>query len=130
MSTARLQAAREFILNEEYDLARRILHTLGDSATAQKWLAQLDQIAPAAAAAAEDEEDGSMMRWEDMEVFVRAGDRVPFNLREALDDQPFTMVDHQHTRMLNDYGAQGWELISEAMEGGDLVRLLFKRPAK
>jgi hypothetical protein len=51
-------------------------------------------------------------------------------LRDVLEDKAFTTVDHLHTRLLNDYGAEGWELISEVMEGGDLVRLLFKRQIK
>jgi hypothetical protein len=130
MSTAKLEAAREFIVDEQYDMARRILMTLGDSPTANKWLAQLDTIAPVAQADEVQVEEAEMTQWEYREVYIRATERVPVNLRDVLEDQAFTTVDHLHTRLLNDYGAEGWELVSEAMEGGDLVRLLFKRQIK
>ncbi|MBZ0291001.1 MAG: DUF4177 domain-containing protein [Anaerolineae bacterium] len=47
-----------------------------------------------------------------------------------IDDRRFTTVDHFYTRLLNQYGAEGWELVSEDLHGGDVVRLLFKRPAQ
>ncbi len=119
MSDAKLQAAREFIMGEHYDTARAILAVMKSSPTAQKWLSKLDEIAPA--------QEDMVSEWEYLEVFVKAGDRVSPDLPLMTDDKPFTTVDHFYSRLLNDYGAQGWELFSENLEGGDFVRLLFKR---
>jgi hypothetical protein len=44
----KLQQAKEYIQQRDYDRARRILNKLPDNATAQKWLAKLDEIAPVA----------------------------------------------------------------------------------
>jgi ABC-type proline/glycine betaine transport system ATPase subunit len=41
-----LDDARELILRKRYDEARQILEIMTQNETAQKWLAQLDQIAP------------------------------------------------------------------------------------
>jgi thioredoxin-like negative regulator of GroEL len=41
-----LTRARELILNKQFDAARAILSNLPDNATAQQWLAKLDEIAP------------------------------------------------------------------------------------
>jgi hypothetical protein len=41
-----LSRARELILNKQFDAARAILSDLPDNATAQQWLAKLDEIAP------------------------------------------------------------------------------------
>jgi hypothetical protein len=46
MSKTRLLAAKELILNKQYDAARTLLETLPDDAIAQKWLQKLDEIAP------------------------------------------------------------------------------------
>lgn len=120
MSKAKLQAAREFILGEQYEAARAILSTMKASPTAQKWLAKIDEIAPA---------EGEIMQpWEYQEIFVKAADQLPQDVAQVIDDHHFTTVDHFYTRLLNEYGAEGWELISEAQHGGDVVRLLFKRP--
>lgn len=118
MSSAKLQAAREFILAEHYDTARVILATMKTSPTAQKWLARLNEIAP---------EEDSTMQWEYMDVYIRASDRIPTDLHTVLEEHQFTTVDHFYSRLLNDYGAQGWELVSEDLQGAELVRLLFKR---
>ena len=122
MSNAKLQAAREFILSEQYDTARAILSTMKASSTAQKWLAKINEIAPA--------EGDEMHPWEYQEIFVKAADQLPQDVAQVIDDRRFTTVDHFYTRLLNQYGAEGWELVSEDLHGGDVVRLLFKRPAQ
>ncbi len=119
MSSAKLQAAREFILAEHYDTARVILDTMKASPTAQKWLARLNEIAP---------EEEAVKHWEYIDVYIRASDRIPTDLHNVLEEHQFTNVDHFYSRLLNDYGAQGWELVSEDPQGAELVRLLFKRP--
>lgn len=121
MSDAKLQAAREFIVEAHYDTARVILDTMKASPTAKSWLEKLDEIAP---------EENSMTQWEYQEVLVKASDRTVPDLPLLSADKPFTTVEHFYTRLLNEYGAQGWELFSEEPEGGDFVRLLFKRPKK
>lgn len=142
MINVKLEAAREFILTEDYMVARTILNTLqAASPTAQKWLAKLDEIAPQtslpdeiiAPQAAETtvQTNGStptMQGWEYLEVYVKASDKLPaVDFASVLDEQELTTVNHFYTRLLNDYGAQGWELVSEEQHGGEVIRLLFKR---
>lgn len=117
---AKLQAAREFIVAGQLDAARAVLTTMPESPTAQKWLAHLDEMTPAG-------DNKRVVRWEYIEVFVKADDRMPANLEVLLDDKQLTTVDHFYTHLLNDYGAQGWELVSEELYGGGHIRLLFKR---
>jgi hypothetical protein len=118
MSKVKLQAARELIIDNHFTAARAVLLTMPTSATAQDWLARLDEIAP---------EEGTHVNWEYVEVFVKASERLPHDVSVIIEDSPFTSVDHFYTRLLNDYGAEGWELVSESLEGGDFYRLLFKR---
>lgn len=116
---AKLEAAREFILAEHYDVARAILATMKSSPTARRWLTKLDEMAP--------EEDG-VGAWEYLEVYVNANEQKPLaDLSAVLSEQQATTTDHAYTRLLNQYGAAGWELVSETLQGGDFVRLLFKR---
>jgi hypothetical protein len=119
MSKAKLEAARELIVDNHIDAARAVLSTMPTNPTAQKWLAKLG-------AAAAVEENG-MLGWEYLEVYVKASERMPADVVSVMEDRPVTTVDHFFTRMLNDYGAEGWELVSEVLQGGDYVRLLFKR---
>ncbi len=121
MSKVKLQAARELIVDDHFDAARAVLETMPTSLTAQTWLAKLDEIAPTEAA---------VTRWEYLEVLVRASERLPGEVREALTEQPATTVEHFYTRTLNEYGAEGWELVSEELQGGDFYRLLFKRSGR
>jgi hypothetical protein len=118
MSATKLQAARELIVHDHFDAARAVLKTMPASLTAQKWLAKLDEIAPVEAA---------VSRWEYLEVFVKANERVPGDMNGVLAEQSVTTIDHFYTRILNEYGADGWELLSEELNGGDFYRLLFKR---
>jgi len=119
---AKLEAAREFILAERYDVARAILDSMKVSPTARRWLAKLDEIVP---------ERGDVGAWEYLEVYVRADEqRPPAGLGVVLEEQRATTADHAYARLLNQYGAAGWELVSETLQGGDFVRLLFKRPGR
>ena len=118
MANPKLDAAREFILDEDYHVARVILTTMKSSPTAKKWLAKLSEIAP---------QECTMNQWEYLEVYVKAVEKAPSDLQTILDDNNFTTVEHFYSRLLNDYGAQGWELFAEDAHGGDLIRLLFKR---
>jgi hypothetical protein len=143
MSRAKLVAAREFLQTGQYAVARAILETLPSDPDAQKGLARLDQIAPdialpdeiiapQAAEVIPPTTNGStphMNTWEYVEVYVKASDKLPsVDFASVLDDQELTTVTHFYTRVLNDYGGQGWELISEEQHGGEVIRLLFKRP--
>jgi hypothetical protein len=118
MSNPKLEAAREFILGEDYQVARVILTTMKTSPTAKKWLTKLQEIAP---------QECTMNQWEYLEVYVKAVEKIPSDLQAILEDNHFTTVEHFYSRLLNEYGAQGWELFSEDAHGGDLIRLLFKR---
>ena len=118
MSKAKLQAARELIVDNHLEAARSVLSTMPTDPTAQKWLAKLGNAAV---------EDDTVARWEYLEVYVKASQRLPADVGTVMDDRPVTTVDHFFTRLLNDYGDEGWELLSEVLEGGDYVRLLFKR---
>jgi hypothetical protein len=121
MSQAKLQAARELIVDRHFDAARAVLETMPTSATAQKWLSKLAELAPT---------KGNAVIWEYLEVYVKASERLPADIYMVIGDQPVTTADHFYTRLLNDYGAEGWELCSEELQGGDFYRLLFKRPAQ
>ena len=46
MSKAKLQAAKELIQEQQYSTARAVLLTIPTDPTAQRWLAQLQTIAP------------------------------------------------------------------------------------
>lgn len=125
MSDIKLRAARQLIAEEQTAAARRILETMPSNETARGWLARLkemtvDEPEPAAALAG---------AWEYLEVFVKASERQQADARVVLAGQTFTTVEHFYTRKLNELGAQGWELLSEELQGGDFYRLLFKRRA-
>ncbi|GEM_PF-6768137 len=47
MSTSRLEVAKQLIQEKKYDAARSLLLNMPESETARKWLARLDEIAPA-----------------------------------------------------------------------------------
>ncbi|MBZ0299690.1 MAG: hypothetical protein K8J31_08125 [Anaerolineae bacterium] len=121
MSQAMLKAARELIVNNHFDAARAVLETMPTSPTAKKWLAKLDEIAPL---------EDPASQWEYLEVFVRASERMPVGAAAVIEGGPATTVDHYYSRLLNDYGTDGWELLSEELQGGDFYRLLFKRPKR
>lgn len=120
MVNAKLQAARELIVDDHFDAARSVLSTMPASTTARKWLSRLDEIAPM-------KTKDAVTRWEYLEVYVKTSERLPADLSAVIDGRPFTTVDHFYTRMLNNYGAEGWELLAEELQGGDFYRLLFKR---
>ena len=119
MTSVKLQAARELIVGDHFDAARSVLETMPASNTARKWLNRLGEIAPPT--------DNAMTKWEYLEVYVKTSDRLPADINAVIEDRPFTTVDHFYTRMLNQYGAEGWELVAEELQGGDFYRLLFKR---
>lgn len=120
MSKVRLDAARELILTGHYDAARGVLRTMLDHTTAQEWLARLDEVAP-------ENNGGAMYGWEYKEVYIRTLERRPLDVLEQLRDNAMTTVEDFFTQALDQYGAQGWELVNE-QQHGDLTRLLFKRP--
>jgi len=117
-SKAKLEAARELIVDDHWEAARAVLETMPTSPTAQKWLAKLNQIAPV---------EADVPRWEYLEVYVNATERQPGDVSAVIQESPATTIEHYYTRLLNDYGANGWELLSEELHGGDYYRLLFKR---
>lgn len=126
MSDIKLRAARQLIAEEQTSAARRLLETMPANETARGWLARLNEMAP-------DEptrREGPVSAWEYLEVFVKATERQQADARIVLTGQSFTTVEHFYTRKLNELGAQGWELLSEELQGGDYYRLLFKRPAR
>lgn len=119
MSKVKLQAARELIVDDHFDAARAVLQTMPTSPTAQKWLVKLEEIAPV---------EQTPAGWEYSEVYVKASERALSNVSAVMAERPVTTVDHFYTRLLNEYGTEGWELVSEELQGGDHYRLLFKRP--
>jgi hypothetical protein len=119
MSKVKLQAARELIVDDHFDAARAVLQTMPTSPTAQKWLVKLEEIAPV---------EQTLTGWEYSEVYVKASERALSNVSAVMAERPVTTVDHFYTRLLNEYGTEGWELVSEELQGGDHYRLLFKRP--
>ncbi|MCY3946579.1 MAG: hypothetical protein OXF44_09895 [Anaerolineaceae bacterium] len=123
MSDIKLRAARQLIAEEQTAAARRILETMPSNETARGWLARLNEMA------ADDQEPAAIPggAWEYLEVFVKASERQQADARVVLAGQTFTTVEHFYTRKLNELGAQGWELLSEELQGGDFYRLLFKR---
>ncbi|MDE0609590.1 MAG: hypothetical protein OXH77_06750 [Anaerolineaceae bacterium] len=123
MSDIKLRAARQLIAEEQTSAARRILETMPSNETARGWLARLNEIA------ADDPQPAAIPAgaWEYLEVFVKASERQQADARVVLAGQTFTTVEHFYTRKLNELGAQGWELLSEELQGGDFYRLLFKR---
>lgn len=122
MSKVRLDAARDLILSGHYAPARAVLRTMLDNETAQHWLGRLDEVAP------EHNGEGlAVQNWEYKEVFLKTLERRPLDVEYELMDNAMTTVEDFFTRTLDQYGADGWELISER-QYGDLTRLLFKRP--
>ncbi|MCY3718763.1 MAG: hypothetical protein OXG07_04295 [Anaerolineaceae bacterium] len=123
MSDIKLRAARQLIAEEQTSAARRILETMPSNETARGWLARLNEMA------ADDPQPAAIPAgaWEYLEVFVKASERQQADARVVLASQTFTTVEHFYTRKLNELGAQGWELLSEELQGGDFYRLLFKR---
>lgn len=123
MSDIKLRAARQLIAEEQTAAARRILETMPSNETARGWLARLNEMA------ADEQEPAAIPAgaWEYLEVFVKASERQQADARVVLAGQTFTTVEHFYTRKLNELGAQGWELLSEELQGGDFYRLLFKR---
>ncbi|MDD9956058.1 MAG: hypothetical protein OXP68_07540 [Anaerolineaceae bacterium] len=123
MSDIKLRAARQLIAEEQTSAARRILETMPSNETARGWLARLNEMA------ADDPQPAAIPAgaWEYLEVFVKASERQQADARVVLAGQTFTTVEHFYTRKLNELGAQGWELLSEELQGGDFYRLLFKR---
>ena len=123
MSDIKLRAARQLIAEEQTAAARRILETMPSNETARGWLTRLNEMtgdSPEQAAS-------PAGAWEYLEVFVKASERQQADARVVLAGQTFTTVEHFYTRKLNELGAQGWELLSEELQGGDFYRLLFKR---
>lgn len=125
MSDIKLRAARQLIAEEQTAAARRLLETMPGNETARGWLARLNEMAADEPAHTE----ASVGGWEYLEVFVKASERQQADARVVLAGQTFTTVEHFYTRKLNELGAQGWELLSEELQGGDFYRLLFKRRA-
>ena len=125
MSDIKLRAARQLIAEEQTAAARRLLETMPANETARGWLARLNELAADEPAPREGPAGG----WEYLEVFVKASERQQADARVVLAGQTFTTVEHFYTRKLNELGAQGWELLSEELQGGDFYRLLFKRRA-
>jgi len=123
VSDIKLRAARQLIAEEQTSAARRILETMPSNETARGWLARLNEMA------ADDPQPAAIPAgaWEYLEVFVKASERQQADARVVLAGQTFTTVEHFYTRKLNELGAQGWELLSEELQGGDFYRLLFKR---
>jgi hypothetical protein len=121
MSSVKLQAARELIMDDHFNAARAVLETMPASPTAQKWLVKLEEIAPV---------EQISSGWEYSEVYVKASERTVNNVGAVMAERPVTTVDHFYTRLLNEYGMEGWELVSEELQGGDHYRLLFKRPKR
>ncbi|MEL6270938.1 MAG: hypothetical protein AAFR22_14105 [Chloroflexota bacterium] len=72
-------------------------------------------------------DDGSM-RWEYREIVVKTWQQHIDNIEYALSEggEKITIED-AYTKLLNESGEQGWELVSEQILPQQYVRLLLKR---
>lgn len=69
------------------------------------------------------------VRWEYREIVLRTWHQHMSNIEYALEQggEKITIED-AYTRLLNENGAQGWEVVSEEVLPQQYVRLLMKRP--
>jgi hypothetical protein len=70
-------------------------------------------------------------RWEYREVVVKMWQQHMSNIDYVLEQggEQIT-IDDAYTRLLNENGAEGWEVISEEVLPQQFVRLLMKRPVQ
>lgn len=70
-------------------------------------------------------------QWEYREIVLKNWQQHISNIEYALEQggEKITIED-AYTRLLNEHGAQGWEVISEEVLPQQYIRLLMKRPAR
>lgn len=122
-----LELARELISEKQYDKARLLLQKVKDDPTAQKWLNQLDQIAPAGKRADDDDQSygaaqGGAWQYAALEVKRSYGIQYKVNGESKPDwkDQPIYYP-------LNLLGREGWELVGFE-SNAEFSTYLLKRP--
>lgn len=74
---------------------------------------------------------GAGMRWEYREIVLKNWHQHVSNIEYALEQggEKITIED-AYTQLLNESGAQGWEVISEEVLPQQYIRLLLKRPVR
>ncbi|MFZ4828589.1 MAG: hypothetical protein ACOYLB_14665 [Phototrophicaceae bacterium] len=152
MSKALLDQAYQHIINQQYTAAKEILVQLPDSSTAARWLKNVDSILlvqngnvvsgtadiqPMEFEYGEDvkqlvvpSEAKSRMVWEYREIVLKNWQHHIETVEYVLNQGGASQITVQdaYTHILNENGADGWELIKEDILPQQLVRLLFKRP--
>ncbi len=121
-----LELARELISEKQYDKARLLLQKVKDDPTAQKWLDQLDQIAPIGRRHDDDDDYSSAetgaWQYAALEVKRSYGIQYKVNGENKPDwkDQPIYYP-------LNLLGRDGWELVGFE-SNAEFSTYLLKRP--
>jgi len=89
----------------------------------------IDETADLLPAEDEPAAKGGLPRWEYREIVVKTWQQHVDNIEYALGEggEKITIED-AYTRILNENGRQGWEVISEEVLPQQYVRLLMKRP--
>lgn len=107
-----LQLARELITEKQYDKARGLLHKVKDDPTAQKWLEQIDKIAPPKKTGPIDDPNNPappVSPWQYTLLEVKRSYGIQYKVngesKPEWKDQPIFYP-------LNELGKDGWELVN------------------
>ena len=105
-----LQLARELITEKQYDKARTLLNKVKDDPTAQKWLEQIDKLAPVKKTEALDNGSNQPVSpWQYALLEVKRSYGIQYKVngesKPEWKDQPIFYP-------LNELGKDGWELVN------------------
>lgn len=105
-----LQLARELITEKQYDKARTLLNKVKDDPTAQKWLEQIDKLAPVKKTGALDNGSNQPVSpWQYALLEVKRSYGIQYKVngesKPEWKDQPIFYP-------LNELGKDGWELVN------------------
>lgn len=122
-----LELARELITEKQYDKARTLLHKVKDDPTAQKWLEQIDKIAPAKKTAPLDDPDhpaAASSPWQYTLLEVKRSYGIQYKVngvsKPEWKDQPIYFP-------LNELGKEGWELVNFE-SAAEFSNYILKKP--
>lgn len=104
-----LELAQELIKEKNFDKARLLLSKVKDDPTAQKWLDQLEKIAPVKVAGSAETNGGVVAEpWQYMALEVKRSYGIQYKIngdnKPEWKDQPIFFP-------LNELGKEGWELV-------------------
>jgi hypothetical protein len=122
MTRPELEIAKELINEKQYDKARALLQKVASDPTAQRWLEQLDAIAPNTQPDAQTVNGVSPWQYAALEVKRSYGIQYRVNGEAKPDwkDQPIHYT-------LNQLGREGWELIGFE-SANEMSIYVLKRP--